>query len=79
MPKKDIRLMEVMEDIDNQCGECLLLEGCIKIQKVDKEICDDLQVDYDNAEKMLCPRGMIVINGIIYRSIKPSDIRRDIP
>ena len=76
---KEIRIMYVLENVEGRCDICTLKNSaCQVLDYVDKIQYELRKPDFERDTRLNCPIGMIVINGKIYREIKPSDIREDL-
>lgn len=76
---KEIRIMYVLENVEGRCDICTLKNpACQVLDYVDKIQCELRKPDFERDTRLNCPIGVIVINGKIFREIKPSDIRDDL-
>lgn len=81
--EKEIRLMELLEDVDGRCStRCNVKKGCEVVNELDRLntiALSEGNLSHDDVEKLLCPVGLIIINGRMSRGLKQSDLRSDLP
>ena len=64
-----VRLMNLHENIEDVCIECIVRYGCLKLYEFVKQPGD---VEFD---ELSCPLCLIIINDKIYRGIRTEDIQ----
>jgi len=58
-----MRQMNLLENVEGRCDNCILNRGCSVLELLDLTTSD---LDYyENHEKLLCPVGINVKNGFI--------------
>lgn len=75
---KEIRIMDILENVEGRCDDCELKITCGVLDYIDKIQCELRKPDFERIDRFICPLGLIVINGRIFRAIKPSDIKEDL-